>query len=310
MMLVMDGIIFFFNYLFLILMVLVSISFLTLLERKILGIVQDRKGPNKVSVGGIIQPMGDGVKLLSKEVMWIYKSNFYYYFFSPCMSFIIMLLCWLIYPYLYSYLNSNLDFLLILMVLSLGVYGIMLAGWSANSMYSMFGSIRAISQTISYEVTLVFLMVYQFFFSCSVSFKKLMEFQNGFMFMFYLFIVFLMVFIVMLAELNRTPFDLVEGESELVSGFNVEYISSTFALIFLAEYGMILFMGMMFMIMYFGCSSLGWVGLILFVYLIILLRGVLPRVRYDSLMFMGWKSVLPVSMNLLIIYLCLLVLCW
>nr|ALG35824.1 NADH dehydrogenase subunit 1 [Parevania sp. SJW-2015] len=294
--------VYFINYLILLMMVLVSIMFITLLERKLLSIFQDRKGPNKVSVGGVLQPLADGVKLLLKEVFWLYKSNFILYIVSPIMSMSLMMLCWVIHFSMVGVFSvNNLELLFLLSVLSMGVYGVLVAGWSSNSLYSYLGSLRSIAQTISYEVSLIFLMIFQFILVSSISVLHLLKFQVYFMFFFILFMIFFLVLLVVTAEMNRAPFDLVEGESELVSGFNIEYFSGLFALIFLAEYGMILFFSMYLVITNFGTLMVSMILYFCVMYMILGLRGVLPRVRYDKLMYMVWKGILPVSMNILLL---------
>nr|AZL93463.1 NADH dehydrogenase subunit 1 [Prosevania sp. ZJUH_2016031] len=288
------------NYLILILLILLSISFLTLLERKVLGILQDRKGPNKVVLGGLIQPIGDGIKLFVKEFIWIYKSNFYIYILGPMLSMIIMLMCWIFYDFIYEFFMTSFSLFLLISLLSLSVYSFMLSGWTSSSMYSLFGSLRSISQTVSYEVSLIFLLMFQFFFVKTFNFYDVVMFQQSFNFLMILFFVFWLIFILILAELNRTPFDLVEGESELVSGFNVEYLSSLFALIFLGEYGMMLFF-FNFLIIFFIGHFFSILFFLLFMFMYLGIRGVLPRVRYDKLMYLIWKGILPVSMNVLLI---------
>nr|AZL93372.1 NADH dehydrogenase subunit 1 [Parevania sp. ZJUH_2016024] len=289
------------NYVILLVMVLISIMFVTLLERKLLSLFQDRKGPNKISVGGVFQPLTDGVKLLLKEVFWLYKSNFILYIVSPVMSMSLMMLCWNIHFSMVSVFSSNnLELLFLLGVLSMGVYGVLLAGWSSNSLYSYLGSLRSIAQTISYEVSLIFLMIFQFILVGSISILYLLKFQVYFMFFFILFMIFFLVLLVVTAEMNRAPFDLVEGESELVSGFNIEYFSGLFALIFLAEYGMILFFSLYMVMTNFGILEVSMILYFCVMFMILGLRGVLPRVRYDKLMYMVWKGILPVSMNMLL----------
>nr|YP_011004812.1 NADH dehydrogenase subunit 1 [Anagyrus jenniferae]WPT46953.1 NADH dehydrogenase subunit 1 [Anagyrus jenniferae] len=286
-----------------VLMVLVSVAFLTLLERKVLGYIQIRKGPNKVSYLGIFQPFSDAIKLFLKEVSMIYKSNYLYYIFSPLLSMLIMLFLWGLIPFGSFLLKNDLNLLHIFCIMSLGVYPLMMGGWSSNSVYSMLGGLRSVAQTISYEVSMIIIMISMIMMFESFNLYEFMNFQKYlFMYMFN-FLLGMIFFVSLLAELNRTPFDFSEGESELVSGFNTEYMSGSFALIFIAEYGMIMFMMMIFMFMFFGAKFNGLIFYIiysLFLFIIIWIRGTYPRYRYDNLMYLTWLSFLPVSLMYLI----------
>nr|QXX99470.1 NADH dehydrogenase subunit 1 [Tribolium castaneum] len=304
-MIIKDFIMIFFSMLILILGVLIGVAFLTLLERKVLGYIQIRKGPNKVGFMGLLQPFGDAIKLFTKEQTFPMYSNFSIYYVSPVMNFFIALLLWMMMPFLSVYLNFNLSLLFFLSVSSLGVYTVMLAGWSSNSSYALLGSLRAIAQTISYEVSLSLILMSFIFLILSVNLIDLMIFQDNCWFIFMCLPLSLMWVISALAETNRTPFDFAEGESELVSGFNVEYSSGSFALIFLAEYASILFMSMMCVMLFLGAnlnSFTFFIKLVLVSFFWIWVRGTLPRFRYDKLMYLAWKSFLPCSLNYLIYF--------
>nr|QWB85947.1 NADH dehydrogenase subunit 1 [Menesia sulphurata] len=306
-----DLLMIFISTLLLIICVLVGVAFLTLLERKVLGYIQIRKGPNKVGFNGLVQPFSDAIKLFTKEQTYPYMSNYNLYYFSPVMNLFLSLLLWICIPFLSVNVSFNLSFLYFLSVSSLSVYTVMLAGWSSNSNYSLLGSLRSVAQTISYEVSLALILLSFLFLIMSVSILDLMIYQKYLWFMFLFMPLSLMWFISSLAETNRTPFDFAEGESELVSGFNVEYSSGGFAMIFLAEYSSILFMSMMCCFLFLGADLLSWmffvkVGLISFIW--IWVRGTLPRFRYDKLMYLAWKSYLPISLSFLMFFMSLKIL--
>nr|QIV24717.1 NADH dehydrogenase subunit 1 [Eboraphyllus middletoni] len=304
-MLIKDMFLIFFSSLILLVCVLVGVAFFTLLERKVLGYIQFRKGPNKVGLLGLVQPFGDAIKLFSKEQTYPIMSNFSLYYLSPVMNLFFSLLLWLFIPYMTVNLNFNLSFLFFLSVSSLGVYTVMLAGWSSNSSYSLLGMMRSIAQTISYEVSLSLILLSFLFLILSLSVLDLGKFQENIWFFFLLLPLCLMWFVSCLAETNRTPFDFAEGESELVSGFNVEYSSGGFAMIFLAEYSSILFMSAFSCILFLGGGLVSWfffLKLALLGFLWVWVRGTLPRFRYDKLMYLLWKIYLPVSLNFLICF--------
>nr|YP_010166737.1 NADH dehydrogenase subunit 1 [Oreodytes scitulus]QRV62841.1 NADH dehydrogenase subunit 1 [Oreodytes scitulus] len=291
--------------LLLVICVLVGVAFLTLLERKVLGYIQIRKGPNKVGFMGIPQPFSDAIKLFSKEQTFPLLSNYIMYYYSPVMSLFLSLSMWLIMPYLMGLFMFNLGMLFFLCLTSLSVYTVMIAGWSSNSSYSLLGGMRAVAQTISYEVSLSLILMS---FMVLIGGFSLMDF---FMYQEYVWMLFLSLplsliwFVSSLAETNRTPFDFAEGESELVSGFNVEYSSGGFALIFLSEYSSILFMSMLFSVIFLGSnlySFLFYLEMVFISFLFIWVRGTLPRFRYDKLMYLAWKSFLPISLNFLLVY--------
>nr|AYQ19131.1 NADH dehydrogenase subunit 1 [Erotylinae sp. 4 ACP-2013] len=289
----------------LIVCILISVAFLTLMERKILGYIQIRKGPNKIGVLGLLQPFSDAIKLFSKEQTFPFMSNFNLYYFSPIMNLLLALLIWLCLPFFTILFNFNYSFLFFLCISSISVYTIMLAGWSSNSNYSMLGSVRSVAQTISYEVSLVILLMSFLFLIMGLNVLYLNKFQENIWFLFIMMPLCLMWLVSSLAETNRTPFDFAEGESELVSGFNVEYSSGGFAMIFLAEYSNILFMSMLSSLLFLGGILMSWnlfTKMVIIAMFWIWVRGTLPRYRYDKLMYLAWKSYLPVSLNYLLFF--------
>nr|AKM22522.1 NADH dehydrogenase subunit 1 [Plodia interpunctella] len=300
-----DMLMIFIGIIILILGVLIGVAFLTLLERKLLGYIQIRKGPNKVGYMGIFQPFSDAIKLFTKEQTYPNYSNYISYYFSPVISFMLSLIIWLLFPYYFNFISFNLGVLFFLCCTSMGVYTVMIAGWSSNSNYSMLGGLRAVAQTISYEVSLFLILMSSLFMIMSFNMILLSEYQENVWFFFFYFPLALKLFSSMLAETNRTPFDFAEGESELVSGFNIEYSSGGFALIFLAEYSSILFMSLVFILMFMGGYSMDFIfylKLSMISFLFIWVRGTLPRYRYDKLMYLAWKSYLPISLNFLMFY--------
>uniref|UniRef100_UPI0030FE9942 NADH dehydrogenase subunit 1 n=1 Tax=Neopanorpa chelata TaxID=757037 RepID=UPI0030FE9942 len=291
--------------LLLVVCVLVGVAFLTLMERKVLGYIQIRKGPNKVGFMGIPQPFSDAIKLFTKEQTYPTLSNYVSYYFSPIFSLFLSLLVWLVMPYFINLYFFNLGLLFFLCCTSLGVYTVMIAGWSSNSNYALLGGLRAVAQTISYEVSLALLLLSFVFLISSYKLFNFMIYQNYIWFLVITLPLGLAWLASCMAETNRTPFDFAEGESELVSGFNVEYSSGGFALIFLAEYASILFMSMLFSVIFLGCdlmSLMFFIKLTFLSFVFIWVRGTLPRFRYDKLMYLAWKSFLPLSLNYLIFF--------
>nr|ARH53882.1 NADH dehydrogenase subunit 1 [Heterocerus parallelus] len=287
----------------LVIFVLIGVAFFTLLERKVLGYIQIRKGPNKVGFIGIPQPFSDAIKLFSKEQIHPLMSNYISYYFSPIFNLFFSLILWICLPFMTVLLNFNLSVLFFLCVSSLGVYSVMVAGWSSNSSYALLGGLRAVAQTISYEVSLSLILMSFLILISGFDFYLFFVYQKLIWFIFLGFPLVISWFVSSLAETNRTPFDFAEGESELVSGFNVEYSSGGFALIFLAEYSSILFMSLIFCLLFLGSNFLSWSFFMKMVFIsfsFIWVRGTLPRFRYDKLMYLAWKSYLPVSLNFLI----------
>nr|YP_010946335.1 NADH dehydrogenase subunit 1 [Anisolampra panfilovi]WGO57053.1 NADH dehydrogenase subunit 1 [Anisolampra panfilovi] len=292
--------------LILLICVMVGVAFLTLLERSVLGYIHIRKGPNKVGFVGILQPFSDAIKLFTSEQTFPLVSNYISYYFAPIFSLFLSLLIWMIIPYLSGLYSFELGLLFFLACTSLGVYTVMIAGWSSNSNYSLLGGLRAVAQTISYEVSLALILLSFVFLIGSYNLINFYYYQNYLWLIFMTLPLSLIWFTSCLAETNRTPFDFAEGESELVSGFNVEYSSGGFALIFLAEYASILFMSMLFCVIFLGNdinTMLFFLKLSLISFLFIWVRGTFPRFRYDSLMYLAWKSFLPLSLNYLLFFL-------
>nr|UEP13623.1 NADH dehydrogenase subunit 1 [Asarkina ericetorum] len=301
----MEIILFLIMSLMLIICVLVSVAFLTLLERKVLGYIQIRKGPNKVGLMGIPQPFCDAIKLFTKEQTYPLVSNYISYYFSPIFSLFLSLLLWMCMPFFIKMFSFNLGLLFFMCCTSLGVYTVMIAGWSSNSNYALLGGLRSVAQTISYEVSLALILLSFVFL---INNYNMINFYNYQVYLWFFFILYPLAFIwliISLAETNRTPFDFAEGESELVSGFNVEYSSGSFALIFLSEYASILFMSMLFCLIFLGGDLFNlffYFKLMFISFVFIWVRGTLPRFRYDKLMYLAWKSFLPFSLNYLLFF--------
>jgi len=292
-----------------ILPILLAVAFFTIYERKILAAIQRRRGPNIVGIYGLLQAIADALKLLSKESLIPGTSNIYIFILSPIFTFLISMICWALIPFNFGIVISdiNLGLLFLFAFSSLSVYGIIMSGWSSNSKYSFLGSLRSSAQFISYEISMGLLIVPIIFISDSfnltsivLSQEELFNFINFFPF-------FLLFLITALAETNRVPFDLPEAESELVSGYNVEYSSIGFTFFFLAEYSNIILMSSIIVILFLG----GWISIfinlessfffsfkLLFVmFFFVWIRATLPRYRYDQLMFLGWKVILPTSLG-------------
>nr|YP_009485629.1 NADH dehydrogenase subunit 1 [Inara alboguttata]AVZ00765.1 NADH dehydrogenase subunit 1 [Inara alboguttata] len=285
--------------------VLIAVAFTTLLERSVLGYIQLRKGPNKVGMMGLLQPFSDGIKLFFKEQTYPYFSNFLIYYFIPAFMLIMSFVLWMLFPFIMNVYNFNFGALFFLCCTGMGVYGVLLCGWGSNSNYALLGGIRSLAQTISYEVSMALILVCFLILILSFNFIEFMIFQNYTWFIFMSLPLFFCWFSTCLAETNRSPFDFAEGESELVSGFNVEYSSGGFAFIFLSEYMNIIFMSLLSCIIFFGCdlSSIGFfIKLSILVFIFIWVRGTLPRYRYDKLMYLTWSMFLPLSLNYLLFF--------
>nr|ALO76389.1 NADH deshydrogenase subunit 1 [Rhagophthalminae sp. GENSP01] len=294
-----DFFLFFFMIIYLLIGILIGIAFFILLERKVLGYIQFRKGPNKVGLLGIMQPFSDSIKLFSKEFIGPLMSNYFLYFISPVFNLFLALVLWICLPLSSGFMVFIFGFLFFFCFSSLMVYTVMIAGWSSNSSYSLIGGLRCVAQLISYEVSLFLVLSSFLILIGSLSVIDLVLYQKYINFFFMSIPLSLIWFFSSLADTNRTPFDFAEGESELVSGFNVEYGSGGFALIFLAEYSNILFISMLYSYIFFGVM----VGFIFFFFVILVsfmfiwVRGTLPRFRYDKLMYLAWSSFLPISLN-------------
>lgn len=268
------------------------------MERKILGYIQVRKGPMKVGLGGLFQPFSDAIKLFLKENNLIDSFNLIIYLFSPVLSLILILIFWILIINIVLY-----DFLGFLIISRIGVYVILGRGWSSNSKYSLLGSYRGVAQTISYEVSISFILIGVLLFIKSFKIKELEEWQVKNIFLIGLFFLLIIWVVTVLAETNRTPFDFSEGESELVSGFNVEYGAGGFTLLFIAEYGNILFISYITVFIYIGGVGL-YVYKFLFILILILwVRGTFVRYRYDNLIILAWKVILPCVITFIIYFL-------
>nr|AKS03987.1 NADH dehydrogenase subunit 1 [Spadella cephaloptera] len=283
------------NFVFQIICVMLATALFTLLERKVLGYIQLRKGPNKPP--GLLVPFADAIKLITKESIVPMTSNKILFMLVPMLILFLPLSIWMLFPSNSEYKNFYLGVVLFICISSMNVYGTMLAGWSSNSKYSLLGAIRAVAQTISYEVALTVIILHVMMFSM-FSFKKMLIPLGIPMIM-----ISLVFFVTCLAESNRSPFDFAEGESELVSGFNTEYSSVNFVMIFLSEYMTIIFMSFLISIFFFASNIWELIlitGMLGFSY--IWSRGTLPRFRYDQLMYLAWKTLLPTSLTSLLIF--------
>nr|YP_009654926.1 NADH dehydrogenase subunit 1 [Menida violacea]QCI09903.1 NADH dehydrogenase subunit 1 [Menida violacea]QEL51217.1 NADH dehydrogenase subunit 1 [Menida violacea] len=297
-------------YLLMIVFVLICVSFVTLLERKVLGYIQLRKGPNKLGLLGLLQPFSDGLKLFFKEQTYPYKSNYMIYYLSPMFLLVMSFLMWSLFPFFINVCNFNYGILFFMICTGMGVYGVMLSGWSSNSNYALLGSLRSVAQVISYEVSMIMIMLCLVIFVFSYNLLDFMYYQQMGWFMFMSLPLFFCWMSSCLAETNRSPFDFAEGESELVSGFNVEYSSGGFAFIFLSEYMNIIFMSLMTSVIFLGCDLMSlwfYIKIMFIVFWFIWVRGVLPRFRYDKLMYLTWKLFLPLSLNMFLFYMGLLI---
>lgn len=300
-----DLLLIFVGRLLLIICVLVSVAFLTLLERKVLGYIQIRKGPNKVGLIGIPQPFCDAIKLFTKEQTYPLLSNYISYYFSPIFSLFLSLLVWICIPIFVKLFSFNLGLIFFLCCTRIGVYTVIVAGWSSNSNYALLGGLRAVAQTISYEVRIALILLSFIFLIGRYNIINFFDYQSYIWFLFILFPLGIVWFNISLAETNRTPFDFAEGESELVSGFNVEYRRGGFALIFMAEYASILFMRILFRLIFLGGDVfrlIFYIKLTFISFLFIWVRGTLPRFRYDKLIYLAWKCFLPFSLNYLLFF--------
>nr|WQF69073.1 NADH dehydrogenase subunit 1 [Amblyomma nodosum] len=280
-------------FLILLIMALISVAFFTLLERKIMGYCQIRKGPNKTGILGLFQPFSDALKLFSKEMNFMFYLNLLIYLISPIMSIFMMLLMWLIFYYKSNLMNLNLSLIFFLCISSMSSYSILLGGWSSNSKYSLIGAYRSFAQIISYEVSMAMLLISLTLMTGSYSMLSFLTLQEKFKIFTGMTMIFIVWMTILFAETNRTPFDLSESESELVSGFNIEYGSWLFAMIFMSEYGMIILVSLLTNYTFFGVMNLSNLMTLLIMILFIIIRSTYTRFRYDKLMMMAWKTVLP-----------------
>nr|AZZ89062.1 NADH dehydrogenase subunit 1 [Plectoderini sp. SX-2018] len=299
---------FFFSVIFLFIFIFVGVAFFTLFERSILGYIHFRSGPNKVGFLGLFQPFSDALKLFSKEFYFLSFGNYMIYYFVPMLGLIISLLFWLLYPLFFNFITFIFGLMFFLCCSSLGVYVVMVAGWSSNSIYSMLGCMRSVAQSISYEVCFFLVVICLVIYVESFNFIDYYFFQLGIWFFFFSFPLFFIFFSCMLAECNRTPYDFAEGESELVSGFNLEYSSFSFSLFFLSEYSNMMFMSFLMSLLFFGgdfFSFFFFFSVLILIFIFIWIRGSFPRYRYDKLMFLSWSIYLPVVLNYLFFFIVL-----
>nr|NP_702978.1 NADH dehydrogenase subunit 1 [Tyrannodoris europaea]AAL91063.1 NADH dehydrogenase subunit 1 [Tyrannodoris europaea] len=278
--------------------VILGVAYYTVLERKVLSYTQTRKGPNKAGIAGLAQPLADALKLFIKENVMPHGSNIYVFTFAPALSLILGLALRHLLPSSFSHKYVSWGMLLFFCVTALNVYGTMLAGWSSNSKYAFLGALRAAAQTISYEVSMLLLLLFPAFLLITCSWDDAM--RNSFPILVLLLPMSVVWFTSTVAETNRAPFDFAEGESEIVSGFNIEFSGASFAMIFLAEYASILFMSLATSIWFLGSNLLSPVMMTFQILVIsvffLLVRGAYPRYRYDLLMMLCWKSFLPFSL--------------
>nr|ADW77244.1 NADH dehydrogenase subunit 1 [Myotis ricketti] len=297
---------YFINLLTMIVPILLAVAFLTLLERKVLGYMQLRKGPNIVGPYGLLQPIADAIKLFTKEPMQPLTSSLTLFIIAPTLALTLALMMWIPLPMPHPLINMNLSMLFMLALSSLAVYAILWSGWASNSKYALIGALRAVAQTISYEVTLAIIILSILLMNGSFTLTTLITTQEYIWLIIPSWPLAMMWFISTLAETNRAPFDLTEGESELVSGFNVEYAGGPFALFFLAEYANIIMMNALTIILFLGAynnpmfSELYTTNFttktLLLTMMFLWIRASYPRFRYDQLMHLLWKNFLPLTL--------------
>nr|BAG74812.1 NADH dehydrogenase subunit 1 [Xenotoca eiseni] len=303
------------NPLALIIFILLAVALLTLVERKVLGYMQLRKGPNVVGPYGLLQPFADGLKLLIKEPIRPSTASPLLFIMTPILALTLALTLWTPMPLPFPMADLNLGILFILAISSLAVYSILGSGWASNSKYALIGALRAVAQTISYEVSLGLILLNTIIFTGGFTLQTFSTAQENIWLIFPAWPLAAMWYVSTLAETNRSPFDLTEGESELVSGFNVEYAGGPFALFFLAEYANILLMNTLSAILFLGSSLFHLTPQItsivlmtkaaLLSILFVWVRASYPRFRYDQLMHLIWKNFLPLTLALVIWHLSL-----
>jgi NADH-quinone oxidoreductase subunit H len=293
--------------------VMIAVAYLTYAERKVIGAMQLRRGPNVVGPFGLLQPIADGLKLFLKETIIPTGANRGVFIAAPCITFVLALVAWAVIPFGDGLVlaDINVGILYLFAISSLGVYGILMAGWASNSRYAFLGGLRSAAQMVSYEVSMGFVIVTVLLLAGSLNLSVIVNAQKDMWFVIPLFPMAVIFFVSTLAETNRHPFDMAEAESELVAGFNVEYSAMTFALFFLGEYANMIMMSGLTTILFLGgwlppmdIALFNWIpgpvwfaakiALVLFVFLWV--RATFPRYRYDQLMRLGWKVFLPISL--------------
>ena len=297
---------------------LVAVAYLTYFERKVIASMQLRKGPNVVGPFGLLQPLADGAKLFIKETILPSGANKILFAMAPMLTFILSLIAWAVIPFDAGMVlaDINVGILYLFAISSLGVYGVIMAGWASNSKYAFLGALRSAAQMVSYEVSIGFVIITVLLCVGSLNLSAIVEAQKTIWFAIPLLPMFMIFFVSALAETNRAPFDLPEGESELVAGYFVEYSSMTFALFFLGEYANMILMSGMTAVLFLGgwlppidIAPFNWIpgpiwffikiSLVLFCFLWV--RATFPRYRYDQLMRLGWKVFLPLSLAWVVI---------
>ncbi len=290
-----------------------AVAYLTYAERKIMGAMQLRQGPMTVGPFGLLQPMADGVKMMAKEVIIPSGANRVVFLIAPMITFFLSLVAWAVIPFDEGWVlaDINVGILYLFAISSLGVYGIVMAGWASNSRYAFLGGLRSAAQMVSYEVSIGFVIITVLLCVGSLNLSDVVLAQQTVWFVVPLFPMFVVFFVSALAETNRAPFDLPEGESEIVGGFMVEYSAMTYALFFLGEYANMILMSGMITILFLGgwlppvdVAPLNWIpGIVWFaakvagcLFIFIWVRATFPRYRYDQLMRLGWKVFLPFSL--------------
>lgn len=298
--------------------VLISVAYLTLAERKVMAAMQMRLGPNVVGPFGLMQPFADALKMLMKETIVPTGANRLLFLFAPLLTMTLAMSAWAVIPVNegWAIADINVGILYLFAISSMGVYGIIIAGWASNSKYPFLGALRSAAQMVSYEVSMGFVMVTVLLCAGSLNLTDIVMAQQNVWFFIPLFPMFIVFFVSILAETNRAPFDLAEGESEIVGGFNVEYGAMTFGLFFLAEYANMILMSALTAILFLG----GWLSPIPFppftwipgplwliakiclvLFMFVWVRATFPRFRYDQLMRLGWKVFLPLSLGWLVL---------
>lgn len=283
---------------------MISVAFFTLLERKIIGYSQSRKGPNKILIAGITQPIADAIKLISKEININYSSNLGMYILAPMLNIICSLVAWVVFPLEYSFNFMKIAVLIILRCIAFSVVTIIIIRWSSNSSYSFIGMIRTISQLISYEINMIMILITVIIITEQINFIIIKKVQKYIYILIILFPLVLIWIITILAETNRTPFDFSEGESELISGFNIEYRRTRFIIIFLSEYCSILIIRSLTIFIFTNLepnSAEFYVRYIAMCFIFVWTRTTLPRFRYDKLIKLNWTQILPLTTLILVI---------